>query len=158
MFSSANTSCLRSLVHNSITDVLLKLLWSYTFKLIDCRTVNWGQEVTIPISRRSSHSVALLDPWGPEVLEVLEILLYSVPKAFICYGTEAERTTDIEELLDVASRGHLAHPTTPMTRNLVILSWPLHSPRSFPQKRLLLRAWCLPYLPPCSNSASVPGN
>lgn len=145
MFSSVNTRCLRSLVHNSIPSVLLKLLWSYTSKLIDCSTVNWVQEVTVLISGRSSHSVALLDPWGPTVLEILEILLYSVPKAFICYGTEAERTIDIEELLlDVAFQGHLAHPTTPMTSNSMVLSWPLHSPRCPPPKKVFCWGPTLP--------------
>lgn len=66
----------------------------------------------ILMSTRSSHPVACLDLDGPTVqLEVLEILLYSVPKASIFYSTEAERTTDIAELsLDVLSTPVLQQP------------------------------------------------
>lgn len=78
----------------------------------------------ILMSTRSSHPVACLDLHGPTVqLEVLEIPLYSVPKASIFYSTEAERTTDIAELsLDVASQVCLVHPTTPATSTSMILS------------------------------------
>lgn len=47
----------------------------------------------------------------------------------------------------MASQGHLAHPTTPVTSTSMTLSWPLDSPRSSPPQKKTSVKDTLPTLP-----------